>query len=204
MKKLIFLLTCILAYANAVSGIVEQVSFQAQPLISLQNGNINGCGVRLISSKLSTVGNQKSYAIDVSFNFYTSLTSIVKGGLLEFDAKTISNNKDFNPVQIKMFWIKSSTNKATHPISNKISTSESPLGYIFYETELDSVLHMFNNVIDKNQFMVGFRRKSENIDRIFSGKVSLDDSEIKQIQDCTSELFSNIKKYKPGSGSSAN
>ena len=178
------------------AGMVEQIDFIAQPLVNVKQGDITGCGYRLIGSKINTSGGKKSNAIDLSFNLYIEGVAAVKGGLLEFDVKSLQENKSPQPIAIKNFWVKSKGAKATNPINNQIIKSQSPVGYMLYTTEVENVVPLFGAVYAREQVMIGYRRANEDFDRVFNGSITLTDAEEKQIQDCVVELLSNMEKLK--------
>ena len=174
------------------AGMVEQMDFVAQPVVNVRQGSISGCGYRLIGSKANTQAGAKYFAIDLSFNLYVEGVAAVKGGLLEFDVKSLQENKPPKPLSIRGFWIKTKGAKATNPINNKITRSESPRGYLLYTTDVENVIPLFGAVYAGEQVMIGYTRAGEDFDRVFNGFVTLQVSEVKQIQDCVTELLSNM------------
>ena len=176
------------------AGMVEQIELIAQPLVNVKQGDITGCGYRLIGSKINTSVGKKSNAIDLSFNLYIEGVAAVKGGLLEFDVKSLQENKSPKPIAIKNFWVKSKGAKATHPINNQIIKSQSPVGYLLYTTEVENVVPLFGAVYSREQVMIGYRHANEDFDRVFNGVITLTAAEEGQIQDCVNELLSNMDK----------
>ncbi len=107
--------SALLFFANySFSGIVEQLEFEGQPIVSLKNGDVNGCGFRIFGSKLVTK-NSKVLGIDVSFNFFLDGLAMVKGGLRDIDVRNVNATMLADAIPIKSFWIKAKNNKATHP-----------------------------------------------------------------------------------------
>jgi hypothetical protein len=194
LKRKVFL-CCILFFCNlAFAGIVEQVQFEAQPAVYLKNGEINGCGYRILGSNFSSNKSAKSYGIDFSFNAYSEGVGIVKGGLREFKVENANDIKPLQVLKIQNLWIKTKDSKATNPIGNIFSKNINPPNYILYEADVSIVFNLIFSVFGSNEIMVGYRLDGEDIDRIFNGKVKLMDSEVKQIKDCMAELIKNSKK----------
>jgi hypothetical protein len=116
---------------------------------------------------------------------------LVKGGLRELDLKIA---KDTQAVPIKTFWIKAKNIKATHPVGSVVSKGVNPKNYLIYASDIENLISLFPAVYDKDALMVGYRLIGEDIDRIFNGKVKVEDAEVKQVMECMDELMKNMEK----------
>lgn len=189
--KLLGVAILILKVDFVSAGIVEQVDFEAQPYVSLKNGEVDGCGFRLLAAKVNLSKASKPLGIDVSFNVYVNGLGLVKGGLRELDLKSA---KDTQAVPIKTFWIKAKNVKATHPVGSVVSKGVNPKNYLIYASDIENLISLFPAVFDKDALMVGYRLVGEDIDRIFNGKVKVEDAEVKQVMECMDELMKNMEK----------
>jgi hypothetical protein len=193
MKRL-FLIALVIWSGISNAGPIEQVTFVAQPQIEIENGQIVGCGWRLMSVPNVTNQRNKSYAVDVSFYMINIEFALVKGGILEVDAKTLNTNKIPTALHAKSFWIKSQSANATSPLDGIYKKATTPINYLLYATEFDPVTPLFNSVVEDNKIWVGFKLANEDIERIFSGNVKVTPADAGDMYRCLSEFQARVKK----------
>jgi hypothetical protein len=192
--KLFLLLALVICSGISNAGPVEQVTFVAQPQIEIENGQIVGCGWRLMSIPNVTDRKTKSYAVDVSFYLVNIEFALVKGGILEVDAKTLQTNKFPTALNAKSFWIKSQTANATSPLDGVYKKTNAPINYLLYATEFDPVTPLFNSVVQDNKIWVGFKLVNEDMERIFSGNVRVTSADAGDMSKCLSDFQARVKK----------
>lgn len=192
--KLIYLIAIVIWSSICSAGPIEQVTFVAQPQIEIENGQIVGCGWRLMSIPNVTDKKTKSYAVDISFYLVNIEFALVKGGILEVDAKTLQANKFPTALNAKSFWIKSQTANATSPLDGVYKKTTTPINYLLYATEFDPVTPLFNSVVQNNKIWVGFKLANEDMERIFSGNVKVTSEDAGDMSKCLNDFQVRVKK----------
>ena len=192
--KLIYLIAIVIWSSICNAGPIEQVTFVAQPQIEIENGQIVGCGWRLMSIPNVTDKKTKSYAVDISFYLVNIEFALVKGGILEVDAKTLQANKFPTALNAKSFWIKSQTANATSPLDGVYKKTTTPINYLLYATEFDPVTPLFNSVVQNNKIWVGFKLANEDMERIFSGNVKVTTEDAGDMSKCLNDFQVRVKK----------
>lgn len=190
----LFLVALFFWYGFTCAGPIEQVTFVAQPQIEVQNGEVVGCGWRLMSVPNVADKKTKSYAIDVSFYLMNIEFGLVKGGILEIDAKTLQSNKVPTALNATSFWIKSQTANATSPLDGVYKKTTTPINYLLYATEFDPVTPLFNSVVQNNKIWVGFKLANEDMERIFSGNVKVTSEDAGDMSKCLNDFQIRVKK----------
>jgi len=192
--KLLLLISLVIWSSISNAGPIEQVTFVAQPQIEIENGQIVGCGWRLMSIPNVTDRKTKSYAVDVSFYLINIEFALVKGGLIEVDAKTLQTNKLPTALNTKSFWIKSQTANATSPLDGIYKKTNTPVNYLLYATEFDPVTPLFNSVVQDKKIWVGFKLATEDMERIFSGNVKVTSEDAGDMSKCLNDFQARVKR----------
>lgn len=166
---------------------VLEARIDGQPLVYLEQGKTNGCGLRMFGATPEAVGSAWRW-FDVSINLYRSGQAIVKGlsyDVLSVDAK--SGRLVTRNVQVDEVWVKATGETATVPIAGSVLPADDK-GGIFYATDDDVVFKLFMTAAKSEQMFVGVRRKGEKTTRLYAGEVALADSDRQRLLACLSEL----------------
>ena len=190
----LFLVALFFWHGFSYAGPIEQVTFVAQPQIEVENGEVVGCGWRLMSVPNVTDKKTKSYAVDVSFYVINIEFGLVKGGILEIDAKTLQSNKVPTALNAKSFWIKSQAKSATAPLDGMYKKTDKPINYLLYATDFELIPPLFNSAVENNKIWVGFKLANEDMERIFSGNIKVTSEDAGDMSKCLKDFQARVKK----------
>ena len=181
----------ILLPAAGFGQVVEEADIAGQPLMYVKAGKVDGCGIRLISV-LSDPSGRSAKSFDVSLNFWADGRAGLKGLAYDIDiARLKAGGRPIN-VPLHSFWMKADGKDAPQPYGGRVGDTEDPGGKI-YGIEFSQALDLYEGVLGRQPFMVGVRRLTERTERIYVGRVSLDEKERAQSLSCLRELTQRLR-----------
>ncbi len=179
----------------SVAQNVETMEFQSQPLMYMKEGNVQGCGVRLVGVRPPpAISSEKAnwQVIDVSFNL--SLPGMATIKLSSYDSTPSELKANVKPrmVYVERGWLKAPSAVGTNPMpGTNYFRGEDP-NAVLYVTSVDSVLSLFKAQAENQTIHIGIRRKGENFERIFAGKLTFNETDASQSSQCFSDLISRL------------
>ena len=175
---------------NAEAQNVISTQIVGQPLVYMKDGNVNGCGVRLIvvvSPPLPSAAPVPVY--DLSFNTFLPGYCVVKGSSSDVPSSKTDGAPDFSKergIPLTTFWLKAKNKPATSPLTGTLK-GEKP-GSILYKADIDAVLPLFAVAAKGETILVGTKRQGENFERIFTGAIAMPVNEIEEVIQCLDEI----------------
>jgi hypothetical protein len=176
----------------AAAGSVIQSEMTASALMQVSGGSLDGCGMRVVA--VARDGGPTITAVDFSFNFYRSGTSMVKAGVRTADMNSPKEVQTPLIRPIAGFWLRAVGQPATSPDKVGFIKSESPKGYLLYGATAEAVGPLFGAAFDGRTVQVGLRFANEDSDRILSGTIKDPGSEFKEVSRCMAELTDTMKQ----------
>jgi hypothetical protein len=162
----------------------------------MKDGQVNGCGVRMVGLT-DPVGPDKSVeGFDVSFNLYAQGFGIVKGGGFTSTQPQIERGSAGKKRRPEAVWIKASGKQATQSRDGKVQTSQDTPEAIFYGTDIRPVLDLLSAVGDGQPIQIGLRFPGAGIDRIYQGVVQMTPEDSSSVGRCMNELLQSIQRPK--------
>lgn len=183
--------------ALAEAGTVEEATFIASAQMQVKEGNIEGCGYRLVGIPKDAQTSRSTVLLDVSFNLYSNGLALMKSGAVQTNVKSGTPDQSTNR-PIESFWLKTQGEKPSKPLSGKFTQAETK-GYLLYGVEVQQVMPYFEAVFEKRQFTLGVRIKGQSIDLIYSGAAVVSDADHAQGSQCLGELAARMDELSKGS-----
>jgi hypothetical protein len=185
-KVLVVAVVALGLHCTVLAGPVTEVMLSAQPQQFTKEGAIDGCGVRLVGIAEPVPRHKKVPVFDVSFNVVNPSGGIVKGGLMDLPVQAMLKG-DLNAaveVPIKNLWLRAPGSTATKPTRGKPLKAASQKHALMYGTELEPVLDLIAAMKDGKPIQVGFHTTSEDMERVFFGKIEMKEAESAQFAEC--------------------
>ena len=192
------MLTALALFCFALLSYAERLmpmEFIGQPLMLLEKGNPQSCGIRIVGIQTPLNFNNPNevlFAPDGSFMFDKKGYGLVKALAYQITVKDVTSDKAAKDIPFKSFWFKADNFKATTPIIKPYKGEQKYS--LLYATEADSVIGLYNAVL--NNEVIKFALKFENAsqDVAYYGKVSIKKDELQQVVSCMDELTAQMSK----------
>jgi len=174
----------------------SEIQLAGKPSSKLNNGLTEMCSVRVIGVKESKSPDQPADGIDFSISLS------MHGGMIKiatYDVSAIGKLKKHKPkiAPIRSAWLKMSAGEIASPLDGKFRANPEAVGSILYETSVDSIAALFDDLHSGFPIEIGIQRLSENENRVYSGIVKLTDADQKQTAGCLEDLVKAIQAKKP-------
>jgi len=174
--------------------VASEIKLAGKPSSKLSNGLTEMCSVRVIGVKESKSPDQPSDGIDFSFSMGT------QGGMIKIATYDVSSGrlKKQKPkiAPIRSAWLKMSAGEIASPLDGKFRTNLETSGSIMYETSVESIAALFDDLHSGFPIEIGIQRISENEDRVYAGVVKLIDADQIKIAGCLEDLLKGIEDGK--------
>jgi hypothetical protein len=182
---------CATTIVNAQN--VIEAKFDGQPLVYMKEGQVNGCGVRVIIVHVPAVLKENSLitAYDASFNLNSPGYGVVKAGVTEATWADFSvglPKGKGRAIAPSKFWFKAPGAKAT-TATGKVISGDDP-GTTLYATDVDPIIALLGAHKANVPILFGVTRPGVSTERIFIGAITMSDGERKQVANCLDELLS--------------
>lgn len=166
--------------------------FVGQPLLFLENDNIQACGIRFVGVNAPTNKQQTIWMADASFMVDRNSGGMVKAWLLKTSVNALNNGKQPVAETFKTFWIKTPKVRATKPVGEKpINDGD---GAKIYMSDATSVIGLYRAVIEKKPIQLSYTFTDDTKDFTLYGKVSMSEEELSQASSCLNKLFIPINQ----------
>lgn len=199
MKKVFLIILCCFSFPDtSLAERVLSVDFTGQPLMNLNKGVIQACGIRYIGVEAPANPSNLTETVwvsDASFMLDRSGVGIVKAVINKSTVGDIAKGAEGGKIiaqEFKTFWMKPKEKAATHPLRGEAVDGENKPSKI-YITDMDSITNLYDDVLQERPIMLGLQFEDGN-DFAFSGVVRLKNAEINQVTSCMGELLSLIEK----------
>lgn len=171
------------------------MEFIGQPLMLLDGGNPQSCGIRVVGIQPPldiNNPNEVLLAPDGSFMLDRKGYGLVKALAYKTTVKDVSSQKAPEDMPFKGFWFKAANVKATTPLLKTIQGEQKHS--LIYATDADSIVGLYGAVLENQpiQFALKFENGAEDV--AFYGKVIIREDEIQQVMSCMSELSNLVNK----------
>lgn len=176
---------------TAHTGTIEQAYILAQPLMQVKDGNIEGCGYRLVAFANGAENQKSKLIIDTSFNLYRGGLTLLKGGAAQV-TRAQGNEVKSVTQPIESFWLKTQGNRATTPLGGKYVPAENK-GYLLYGVTLEALVPLLRAVVEAEPLTIGVRLRGTGVDRIYTGPVDISKQDAEEGSKCFSELTQDMK-----------
>jgi hypothetical protein len=183
----IWLSICVAPFAHA--QVAEEANLTGQPLMYMKNGQVDGCGVRLIGIVVAS-NLKKAEAIDGSVNVTMDGYGTVKG--LSYDMIPGKAMERRN-IPIERFWLKAPGSEATHPRDGQFHKTDD-VGGRMYIVSVDAALQVLIAAVTDKTINVGLKRTPELRERIYFGRVEMTQGEKDQVLSCLDDLIVRLSK----------
>ena len=171
------------------------MEFIGQPLMLLDEGNLQSCGIRIVGVQFPVDTNNPNellWSADGSFMVNRNGYGLVKATASQITLNDITIQKASTNKTLKSFWFKAEGVKATTPLT-KVIQGEQKYS-LLYSTNAESVLGLYRSVLnDKSiQFALKFEKGAQDV--AFYGTVNIQKEELQQVISCMNELAALVTK----------
>jgi hypothetical protein len=181
----------ILALPNiAASAVIEQATIRGQPQMIMEEGRPTMCGLRIVAQPTTFRDPQspKVFMLDTSLVMGREGIVLIKGFGIEATQDGLAKG-DFKKIRLSALWFKPEGSRATQPLKDKTSRDEEGMALMYADKETFDVYTSFlKSVIEGLNLTIGFRLSQHSDERIISGFVSLNESDMASFMRCNSEL----------------
>lgn len=155
-----------------------------QPLQYMRDGEISGCGLRIIAGR--PLGGGRFEISEISVNFYATGATLLKA--IAYDTTPINASAGALPATVKVTdaWIKAEGSKAATPIGKSVTGDDK--NTLMFATDMDSALAVLAAQNQGKTVQLSVRRTGSSHDSILFGKVTLEPSERQQLAQCLKAL----------------
>ncbi len=200
-KSTVLLLVGLLLPGSCFAERLLSASFIGQPVLLLNEGNIQSCGIRFVGFEQPinpSNPNESLWFPDASFMLDRQGFGRVKAVLTKSTVGAVNTGKKPNVQSFKTFWIKVPGSEATKPVNGKAIDGESA-GSKLYITDAIGVMKIYEATSEHKPIQLGFKFEDSN-DFAFYGEVTLGEKEFEQVSPCMGELINLIQKDVEKSG----
>ena len=186
-KLFVMLILALLSGNSQAERLLATKGFAGQPLVTVQDGAIQSCGIRFVGINTPSKKNETIWIADASFLIDKSDQAVVKASIIK------SSINRFNKAQIplfetfKTFQVKAQKIKATRPVRGTAIEVDRD-GSKRYVTDMASVKGIYQAIMDKKPIQLNyiFADKQKNI--TIQGQVMMPDEELAQVSSCLGKL----------------
>jgi len=182
--------TALFTGAPAMANPVSEAVITGQPLQYMQEGKVNGCGVRLVGLVEPLPKAKDVEGFDVSFNLYLPGAGFVKGfGFTSSMASFQSMDTQSKKRRPERLWLRANGADATTPRAGSQQQAQDPPEAILYVTnDIDEIIELFSAVMTQQILQVGMKFPGVGVERIYQGSVRMKQSEVATVARCWDEL----------------
>ena len=154
---------------------------EAQPLMHMRDGTVQGCGLRLTGGQ---PGKQASSWFDVSFNVFRRGLGLAQS--IAYEIRRSDYEGDSRParVPVQSTWLKVSEGSA------RLGENTERLDTLVYTLVMDDVLALFEAVANGEAVTLGIRRWDQRVDAVYTGAPFLSSDSRHQMSECLAGLAS--------------
>jgi hypothetical protein len=199
MNKINFLLLIVglLVSIEAVAERLMPSTYYGQPLMNLNEGEIQSCGVRFIGIQTPVNSANIKESIwfpDSSFMLDRTGYGMVKAILSRTSVgDVVKNTSKQSGLPYKSFWLKASGADATKPIKGEALNGDG-LNSKIYATSTEEVANLYRAFVNKEPIQIGFKFPDSSNDFALFGTIEMDDKGLGQVKSCMEELIMKMQK----------
>ena len=187
------LVFCLVASAGAGAQNIVPTKMSGQPLMYMKDGEVNGCGIRIIGGR-PTINGAVWEWFDVSINVYEHGGGLVK--IVSYDVdepKMRAGGLKPKPLPVRSGWLKAAGKSGTTPAKGKSAVADDGAS-LMYGSDLDRTMPLFSAYFQRETVSIGVRRVGDKTETIYSGVVTMDDNEDQQLRSCLRDLVAKWPK----------
>jgi hypothetical protein len=158
-----------------------------QPLQYMKDGEVNGCGLRIMGGSPS--GGGRPLFADASVNFYVAGHTLVKVAMFEVTNQQ-SGRASPRRIPVQSGWLKAPASSATPVLGNAMKGEDG--ASLLYGTEFAPALAVVEAHLDNQPIQIGVRRVDATTETIYAGRIRLEPSEREQFVGCWETLVQKM------------
>jgi hypothetical protein len=181
----------ILAVPNvAAPAVIEQAVIRGQPQMIMEAGRPTMCGLRVVAQPTTFRDPQshKVFMLDTSLVMGREGLILIKGFGIETTPNGLAKG-DFKKIRLSALWFKPDGSRATQPLKGETSRDDEGIALMYADKETFQVYTSFlNSVINGLNVTIGFRLGPNDDERIVTGVVTLNESDMASFGKCNVEI----------------
>jgi hypothetical protein len=176
------LIACaLLAAGGAYAQPQASTLMEAQPLMHVRDGKVQGCGLRLTGGE---AGKQASSWFDVSFNVFRRGLGLAQSIAYEIRRSDYEGNSRPAKVPVQSTWLKVSDG------NTRVGENAERRDTLIYTLVMDDVLALFEAVANGDPVTLGIKRWGQRADAVYTGAPLLSSDSRHRMSACLADLAS--------------
>ena len=155
------------------------ISVDAQPVLHLREGRVQGCGVRLTGGE---AGKAASSWFDVSFNVFRRGVGIAQSIAYEIRRSEFEGDSHPSIVPVRSTWLKAAEGSA------RLGENTERRDTLIYTMVMDDVLVLFEALARGEPLTIGIKRWGQRVDAVYTGAPVLSIESRNRISTCLEDL----------------
>lgn len=172
-------LVCAILSASVCGQEKQPTTIEAQPLLHMREGRVQGCGVRLTGGAPSIPA---SSWFDVSFNLFRRGVGVAQSIAYELRRSDYTGEARPARVPVQSTWLRAAQGSVRR--GENVDRRET----LVYTMVTDDVLALFEAVASGQPLTLGIKRWDQRTDAVYTGTPQLTDDSRHQIGDCLAAL----------------
>jgi hypothetical protein len=168
-----------LVLAGAASAQPGPALMEAQPVLHVRDGQVQGCGLRLTGGE---PGKQASSWFDVSFNVFRRGLGLAQSIAYEIRRSEYEGDSRPKQVPVQSTWLKVSDGTA------RLGENTERRDTLVYMLLMEDVLALFEAVANGDPVTLGIKRWGQRADAVYTGAPHLSDDSRDRMSTCLAEL----------------
>ena len=178
-RRIVTFLVLLLCAAGAGAQDTKSAAIEAQPLMHVRDGEVQGCGVRLTGGEPSTPA---SSWFDVSFNVFRRGLGIAQSIAYEIWRSGMEGDSRPARVPVQSAWLRGAEGSTRR--GENVERRES----LIYTLGTDEVLALFETVAAGEPVTLGIKRWDQRGDAVYTGTPTLSSDSRREISTCLAKL----------------
>lgn len=176
--RFIFLAFVLGLSETALAQAPSSVPLEAQPLMHMRDGRIQGCGVRLTGGEPGTA---VSAWFDVSFNIFGPGFGIAQSIAYEIRRSEEGESRPAR-VPVQSTWLKASEG------STRLGENTERRDSLIYTLLVEDVLSLFEAIANEQPLVLGIKRWGQRVDSVYTATPILNADSRSRISTCLAGL----------------
>jgi hypothetical protein len=185
------LVLAVLLFPNlATAAVIEQALMSGQPQMSMKDGRANMCGLRVVAlpTTFRDENSPEMFYLDTSLVMGRTGTVVIKGFGARATQDELAKGK-VRKLRLSSLWFKPDGSRATRPQEGTTSSGDDGISLLYADQEPYRVYVSFLNSIAKGlNVTIGFRLAPNDDERIVTGVVTLNESDMASFGKCNVEI----------------
>jgi hypothetical protein len=174
----------------ATAAVIEQAVMSGQPQMSMKDGRANMCGLRVVAlpTTFRDENSLEMFYLDTSLVMGRTGTVVIKGFGARATQDELAKGK-VRKLRLSSLWFKPDGSRATTPQEGTISSGDDGISLLYADQEPYRVYVSFLNSIAKGlNVTIGFRLAPNDDERIVTGVITLNESDMASFGKCNVEI----------------